>query len=388
MSKRVTHVHLAGAATALALMSFPASAQQSGGNSAASSARRDSCYTAVTGDTAKYSAMVAKATAGGMSLTDANRSMMAKMDSTKRRAMMACVRSKSATSGGEVSLNKRAESETRIPVSKEVVVIAPPPEPPPPPPPAPEPPPPPPPPAPEPKYTPVPAPMIVKHYGNWYVGLGAGASIPVSRFDQAYDAGFAMQLPIGWESPNSIVGGRLNFGYQRFQGRSTFRSTGTIVPIGTGNSTTTIVNGQTVVIVPRLALEDSRIWSGMADLTLRIPWTGQWGGPMNGLYLVGGGGFNTFVDWSTSIARTNPDVIVGNNNNNVIVGPNNTIVTDGNFDLANNKTETRFAANAGGGFSVGLGIADVFAESRYVWAFTPNNHLGYVPIILGVALRY
>jgi hypothetical protein len=219
--------------------------------------------------------------------------------------------------------------------------------------------------------------MIVKHYGNWYVGLGAGGSIPVSHFDQAYDAGFAMQLPIGWESPNSIVGGRLNFGYQRFQGRSTFRSTGTIVPLGTNNSVTTIVNGQTVVIVPRLALEDSRIWSGMADLTLRIPWTGQWGGPMNGLYLVGGGGFNTFVDWSTSIARTNPEVIVGNGN-----------IVDSNLDLVTNKTETRFAANAGGGFSVGLGIADVFAESRYVWAFTPNNHLGYVPIILGVALRY
>jgi type IV secretory pathway VirB2 component (pilin) len=379
MSKRVTHVHLAGAATALALMSFPASAQQSGGNSAASSARRDSCYTSVTGDTAKYSAMVAKLTAGGKSLQEANREAMAKVDSTKRRAIMACVRSSATakSSGGEVNL-KRANSEERIPVTKEVAVIAPPPEPPPPPPPAPEPPPPPPPPpAPEPKYTPVPAPMIVKHYGNWYVGLGAGGSIPVSHFDQAYDAGFAMQLPIGWESQNSIVGGRLNFGYQRFQGRSTFRSTGTIVPLGTNNSVTTIVNGQTVVIVPRLALEDSRIWSGMADLTLRIPWTGQWGGPMNGLYLVGGGGFNTFVDWSTSIARTNPDLIVGNGN-----------LVDNNFDLSANKTETRFAANAGGGFSVGLGIADVFAESRYVWAFTPNNHLGYVPIILGVALRY
>src|SRR4249919_2553756 len=108
MSKRVTQLHLVGVATALALMAAPASGQ-GGGNSAASMARRDSCYTAVTGDTAKLSAKIAKAAAAGATRQDASRAVMANMDSTQRRAVMMCVNPNGAaarTSGsstGEVA---------------------------------------------------------------------------------------------------------------------------------------------------------------------------------------------------------------------------------------------------------------------------------------------
>ncbi len=361
MGKRVTHAHLAGVVTALALVSSPATAQS--GGSAAMAARRDSCYTAITGDTAKLSAKIAKATAAGSTMQEASRSAMAGVDSTKRRAIMACSRStaaKTGTSGGEVAVARRAASETRIPVQKEIgagpardtVIAAPEP---PPPPPAPEPPPPPPP-APDTNtYTP-PPPMVVKHYGNFYVGFNAGAAIPTGFLNDNYNTGVNFNLPIGWETVHSIVGARLNFGYSKFQTHDTFNPRAVLTPSG-------------VIVTSLPALDDIQIWSGMADVTVRLPFLGQWGGPMNGMYLLGGGGFNTFRDWSSNIARTNPELLFGNTT----------------FD---NESVTKGALNAGGGFSWGLGVADIFAEGRYVWAYTPNHTSGYVPVTIGVALRY
>lgn len=364
MSKRVTQLHLAGVATALALLTAPAFAQQGGANNAAMMARRDSCYTAVTGDTAKLSAKIQRATASGSSMQDANRSVMASMDSTQRRAVMTCARGTAAaprtpaTSTGDVSLNNRARSQQRIPVTKEVgtgpvrdTTVAVVPEPTPAPTPAPEPPPMP---APAPvettTYTPAPAPMVVKHYGNWYIGFGGGTAVPMEELRPAYDPGANFNIPIGWQSPESVLGFRVNLGYSKFEARTAFRS----------NSTTTTG--------AQLALQDPQIWSGMADLTLRLPFLGSWGGPMNGVYLVGGGGFNKFSDYFENLARTNPELNAGN-------------------DFSTKEAVTRFAANAGGGFSIGLGMADVFAEARYVRAFTPNHGTSYVPINIGLAFH-
>ena len=368
MSKRVTHAHLAGLVTALALMSSPATAQDRAPN-AAMMARRDSCYTAVTGDTAKLSARIAKATASGSTAREANQSVMAALDSTQRRAVMTCSRNgatmgrTTGTSGGDVNLS-RARSQKRIPVSKEVgegpvrdtavVAVAPPPAPAPAPAPAPTP-------APvvvdTATYTPAPVPVVVKHYGNWYIGFGAGTAVPTEEARQAYDAGPNFNVPIGWESPESVLGFRVNLGYSKFEGRTTFRSTGTTAP-GAGSSSTA-----------RLALQSPQIYSGMADLTLRLPFLGTYGGPMTGLYLVGGAGFNKFTDWYDNFARTNPEMTVGNN-------------------TATKEAYTTWAANGGGGLRLGFGMADVFAEARYVSAFTPNHRTSYVPVLLGLALRY
>jgi len=330
-------------------------------------ARRDSCYTAVTGDTAKLSAKIAKAAAAGATRQDASRAVMANMDSTQRRAVMMCVNPNGATgrtsgsSTGEVALNNnRARSQTRIPVSKEPArdtVITAPVEPPPPPPPAPEPPPPPPPP-PAPvettTYAPPPAPMIVKHYGNFYFGFGAGATIPLEESRHAYNEGVNFNVPLGWESVDNVWGFRLNFGYSKFEGRTSFSCSGSSVPC----------NGST--IGARLPVQDPQIWSGMADLTLRVPFLRQGGNPMTGLYFVGGGGYNKFSDWFENFALTDPDPTSSSNTKEAV---------------------TAFALNGGAGLRWGLGITDIFVESRYVHAFTPNHNISYVPVYLGLALR-
>ncbi|HEX9485386.1 MAG TPA: hypothetical protein VF929_12425 [Gemmatimonadaceae bacterium] len=360
MSTRVSNVRLAGVAMALMVVASTAGAQAttrvSTRNAPCPSAYKDSTMRTTT----------APATTGSMSnptYSSTDTTVRVTSDTAKARfAHCRRARNTTRTAGGEVGLT-RARSQERIPVSKEVgagpvrdtmpapVAAAPDT--------ATPPPPPPPPPARVDTSTyvpPAPA-MVVKHYGNWYIGFGAGTAIPTEELRQAYNSGVSMHVPIGWESESSLLGARLNLGYSKFEGRTTFRSTGTTTP-GTGSSSSAT-----------LPLDAIQLWSALADLTLRLPVFGNsLGGPMNGLYAVAGGGLNEFRDFSFNLQRTNPE-----------------LVTPDNMDK---EAITRWALNAGGGLSVGLGMADVFVESRYVTAFTPNHRTSYVPVVLGLAFRY
>lgn len=276
----------------------------------------------------------------------------------KRRA----ARRTQGSSGGDVSL---ATSSTRIPVSKEPAPA-----------PAPEPTPAPTPVAPTPEPPPVrtdtvvtvmptpvdtatpapaPAPLRVKHYGNgFYLGLGGGAGVPTQALREGYDPGVAFVAPIGWDSPNGPLGFRVNLGYTRLAARNDFRSTG--LTTGTVNGTTTI---------SQVATTDPQIWSAMADLKLRMPFLGHFGGNSgSGLYLIGGGGLNHFRNYDRSIERTNPEF---------------------NTDFTTiHESYTKAAWNAGGGISIGVHNTAVFLESRYVSLITDNNHASFIPITLGV----
>jgi hypothetical protein len=196
-------------------------------------------------------------------------------------------------------------------------------------------------------YTRVESPVIRRwRYGNgWYVGLGGGAGIPTSSINNAYNTGYAIQVPIGYDAVYSPLGFRLNLGYTRLDGRNTFRNTGT-----------------TTAFLP---VDDPQIYSAIADVKLRIPITRGWVGPSSGLYAVGGGGVNHFRHYNTTFALSNPEF-------------NNTAPASSSESL------TRLALNAGGGVSWAFGAAEVFLESRFVTTFMPHERASYVPIILGL----
>ena len=273
------------------------------------------------------------------------------------------------TSGGDVSLApRRVASSTRIPVTKEPVrapePVAETPQPAPVPTPTPEPTPVPvavesSTPAPAPTPEPSPAPMVVKHYGNgFYIGIGGGAGIPTEALREAYDPGATVVVPMGWDSQTGPLGLRLNLGYTNLDSRRTFRSTGLATGGGFGTTTTSFV-----------ATENPQIWSAMGDLKLRWPFSGYFDGARSGLYVVGGGGVNYFRHYNTTFAMTNPEFNTG------------TSVT------STSESMTRFAANAGAGLSWGLGMTEVFLESRYVTTFTEGRRASYVPITLGLTFR-
>jgi hypothetical protein len=200
--------------------------------------------------------------------------------------------------------------------------------------------------------------MARRHYGNgFYVGLGAGAGIPTQAIRNAYDAGVTVAVPIGWDAPLGPLGFRVDLGYTRLNSRSTFRNTGSTAGTTYGTSGT-----------PTLATADAQVWSALANAKLRLPILGGFfGGPTSGLYAVGGGGVNYFRNYNTTFGLTNPEFTTTND--------------------AGTTSLARFALDAGGGISWGIGASEVFLESRYVTAFTENRRASYVPIILGVTFR-
>ncbi|HEX8946211.1 MAG TPA: hypothetical protein VF785_23950 [Gemmatimonadaceae bacterium] len=213
-------------------------------------------------------------------------------------------------------------------------------------------PPPPPPPA---ETTVVAPPVMVRHYGNgFYVGIGGGTSVPTGAIRDAYDPGFNVTVPIGWDAPTGPLGLRLDLSYNQLDARSALRSNGTAVAVTSTNP---------------------QIWSAMADAKFRLPFTGRFvGGATTGLYAIGGVGAHYLRNYSSTFGVTNPNTNINDQ------GVQTTA-------LQSNGSLWRMGANVGGGLSFGFGSTELFVESRYVHIFTKDQATSYVPIILGLSFR-
>jgi hypothetical protein len=198
-------------------------------------------------------------------------------------------------------------------------------------------------------------PMIVRRYGNgFYFGIGGGTSVPTGAIRDAYDPGFNVTVPIGWDAPLGPLGLRLDLSYNQLDARSALRNTGNAVAV-------TATNPQ--------------IWSAMADAKFRLPFTGRFiGGATTGLYAIGGIGAHYLRNYSQTFGVTNPSTNI--NDQGVQTAT-----------LQDNGSLWRMGANVGGGLSFGFGSTELFVESRYVHIFTKDQATSYVPIILGLSFR-
>ncbi len=204
---------------------------------------------------------------------------------------------------------------------------------------------------------PPPMPMVIRHYGNFYVGIGAGAAVPTSSIRDAYNTGVNIGVPLGWDSPTSIFGLRLDLTYNNFSARSSFR------------------NGTPTGNVVALTSENPQIWSALGDLKLRLPFTGRFAnGATTGIYVLGGVDAHYLRNYAQTFGLTNP--FTNLNADGLPVA-----------SVGSNGSLWRFGANAGGGVSFGFGSTELFLESRYVRIFTSTERTNYVPIILGASIR-
>jgi hypothetical protein len=200
-------------------------------------------------------------------------------------------------------------------------------------------------------------PLVVHRYSNgFYFGIGGGATMPTGGIRDAYNTGYNVSVPFGWDSQTGPFGLRFDLTYDQMHARSTFRS---------GDELPTAVALTTV---------NPQIWSGMADLKLRLPFSGQFAGATTGFYAIGGVGAHYLRNYGTTFAVTNP-------------GTNLTDQGQQAVSLNSNGSLWRFGANAGGGVSLGLGKTELFVEGRYVRIFTSTERTNYVPIVVGLSFR-
>ena len=174
--------------------------------------------------------------------------------------------------------------------------------------------------------------------GGFYVGLGGGPNIPTGTVSDVYKTGFNVEVPIGWQPTNSILGFRVDLGYSRLNGRSA----------GT--------NG--LLSQP----DDPNIWSATANLTLDLLKFGE--SRRGALYLVGGGGVFRFTDFFNSDRSDND--------------PESAFEGD---------PVTKGGLTGGAGLALPIGGASVFVESRYTTAYTEGNNTRWVPVVFGLKWR-
>jgi len=178
--------------------------------------------------------------------------------------------------------------------------------------------------------------------GGLYFGIGGGASLPVQDWADIADTGFDVQGTIGYQAPNSPWGVRFDLAYDRWLGEQ-FETGG----FGVCGTTT------------EDRCDDIAVWSAMLDGTLNFPvgrdmlrkWRPE-------IYFMGGVGLHHLPDMED-------------------VGP--ALLSSG--DDGNSKT--RFGVNGGLGASIGIGMADLFLETRYAHAFRDEFAVDWTPVVLG-----
>lgn len=156
-----------------------------------------------------------------------------------------------------------------------------------------------------------------------YFQVAAGPNIPQGTFNDSFQRGFDVTAGLGFHPVTSPIGIRFDVAYDKFNARSNIL----------GNT------------------DDPTVWSGLGELTLRIP--RMWAVSP---YLIGGGGISRFSNFGGTSGTNNSDSM------------------------------TKGQWNAGGGIGFGLGNLKLFLESRYTRVMTPNEPTTFVPIVLGISL--
>jgi hypothetical protein len=182
--------------------------------------------------------------------------------------------------------------------------------------------------------------------GGPYIGIAGGLSMPTgslkdantAQFSGGYSNGWNVTIPIGWDFNNMPLGIRVDGSFDRL-GAQNWNS--------------------------NFKTPDVTVYSGSADLKLRVPLGRTW----SRFYVLGGATGSKFTGYYTNWPTANT--------------PN----TQQSFSNAS----WRWGWNAGGGFNFNFGrMTGLFVESRYMSVSpTAANGFGYteakwVPVILGI----
>lgn len=171
----------------------------------------------------------------------------------------------------------------------------------------------------------------MRQIGGFYWGLAAGIAEPTQNVDIAHNTGFNAEMPFGIDPIGSPLGLRFDVGYTTFANRADYFGANT--------------SGR------------PQVWSGSADLKLRLPVVQRFIHRAS-LYALGGATYYHYKNLT----------LVQQGGGTTVTSP----------DWSN-----KLGWNAGGGLSFGWGRTNLFVESRYMTFSNGGLKGGHVPIVLG-----
>ena len=206
-------------------------------------------------------------------------------------------------------------------------------------------------------------PMVTRHIGGMYLGLGGGVALPYGAVRTVNEPGELAQVNLGWQGLNSLFGFRLDGTYNKYARNPDYGS---------------IMGDRT------------NMMTGNADLRMNLPFFNATLGSSVRMipYLLGGGSYVRYNN-----LRMKPDLdggvtVTGG------VGPRQALIaTDGGGVTGpDNSWHSDWGFNFGGGIGFHSGKKEVFVESRGIrWNHASNGtnpnmfHASYnVPIVFGV----
>jgi hypothetical protein len=202
-------------------------------------------------------------------------------------------------------------------------------------------------------------PMVARHVGGMYFGLGAGPNLPFGAIRTVNEPGAMGQLQLGWQGLNNPLGIRLDGTYTQFADNADYALLG----------------------------DRPHMMQGNLDLKLNLPiFTNFLGSSVRfSPYVIGGGSYLRYNNLRMKLDTDN-GVVGGFGNQHVVIAGSTS-----NSTVASAVTDTdwhdSWGYNVGGGFSFHAGKKEAFVEARGVWFNRDSNRFSSswsVPITFGV----
>jgi len=195
-------------------------------------------------------------------------------------------------------------------------------------------------------------PLVAKHIGGLYVGLGAGPNLPFGAIRTVNEPGAMGQVNLGWQSLNFPIGVRLDGSYTQFSDNADYDFLGPKADMMVGNG----------------------------DLRLNLPLFNHFLGSsvLMTPYVLGGGSYLRYRE-----LRMKLDSGTGG------VGPQHAVIagTVSGTSFTNSDWHDSWGWNLGGGLAFHAGKKEIFVESRAIHFTRDENRYGTswsVPITFGV----
>lgn len=196
-------------------------------------------------------------------------------------------------------------------------------------------------------------PMVAKHIGGLYLGLGAGPNLPFGAIRTVNEPGAMGQVNLGWQSLDMPLGVRLDGSYTQFSDNADYDVLGPKADMMMGN----------------------------ADLRLNLPLFTHFLGSSVIMtpYVIGGGSYLRYRELRMKLEEG----VAGG------YGPQHAVIagTNSTTSFTNSDWHDSWGWNLGGGLAFHAGKKEIFVESRAIHFVRDSNRYGTswsVPITFGV----